>query len=173
VKEVTKTKSESFQWFEPQWSYRPKVKVELFRILNFKMWLRIVAIVIPLTILLAYGTKRAFPNLEFDWVAALGGSIGIAIAMLALMTAILWFVPPIVSINCKGVFYQQGQSTRQRLRSDIRSITIDFTDPVRPFLHVETSKRPLECGIAPQISLQNLVQFLRGSFPELLVTEKR
>ena len=163
----------SFQWFEPRWSYQSRLKAELSRVLDLKMWIRIVAIVILLTILLACAAKRAFPGLEFNWGAALGASIGVCLMMLMLMAAILWFTSPVVRINPKGIFYQHGQSTRQRLRSDIRRITIDVSNPARPFLCVESSSRPLECGIPPQVSPENLTVFLRELFPELPVTEKR
>jgi hypothetical protein len=142
--------------------------------IQVKMWLRIIAIVILLTALLAYAVKRALPDFEFQWGTHLALSIGGLVFALACFFAIHWLVPPIIGINAKGVSRQQGQSCAWRSRVDIRRITIDTTDPAHPRLNIEaTAKKPLECGIAAKVSTPSLVSFLHATFPELVVEEKR
>lgn len=148
------------------------MKTELLRILNLGMWLRIIAIVILLTALLAYGLKRIIPDLEFDWVRAMAASIGICILMLAVMTVALWFGAPTITINDKGVS-RGGQAVHWRYRSDIRRITIDVTDATRSWLRVESSHQPFEAGIGDEVNLADLKDFLRQTFPELVVEERR
>ena len=166
-------KPKSVHWFEPKWSYRPRLKAELSQILNLKMWLRIMSVIVLLTVALAYAVNRAVPDLEFNWFAALATGIGaLAIGMTGMAT-VLWFVPPQITINHKAISRQQGQSSHSILPGNIRCITIDTTNPARPLLHVETADRPLECGVAVKVSPLILAQFLRELFPELLVVEKR
>ncbi|MGA2556451.1 MAG: hypothetical protein ABSG04_09270 [Verrucomicrobiota bacterium] len=53
-------------------------------------------------------------------------------------------------------------------------MTIDTTDLARPRLIIEaTGKKPLQCGIAAKLSSASLAAFLRATFPELAVEEKK
>jgi hypothetical protein len=164
----------SLWWFEPRRSYRPRLKKEVFAIIQIKMWLRIVAIVILLTVLLAYGLKRALPDFEFDWAAQLAQSIGVMVLGLVCFSVFIWFIPPIIGVTAKGVSRLQGQHASWRLRADIRRLTIDTTDQARPRLNIEaTGKKPFECGIAAKVGAAALAAFLRATFPELAVEEKK
>jgi hypothetical protein len=87
--ESHKTKPKSFLWSEPKWSYRPRTKAELSRILDLKMWLRIIFMVAFLIAALAYAVKRAFPDLEFDWFGALAMSVGVCVFYMAMVFVIL------------------------------------------------------------------------------------
>ena len=163
----------SYQWLEPAWSYRPRIKTELSEILNIKLWPRVVIVVAAVTFALAYAVKRLLPDLEFDWLKALGASIGAVNCCLAAVAAILLYVPPSIKIWNKGIMRQQGSSHRILFRSDIRQITIDATNPSQVWLRVQTAKKPFECGIPAKISSTDLAQWLRESFPQTLVTEQR
>jgi hypothetical protein len=171
--EIRDNQPKSYKWFEPKWSYRPRLKAELLGILNFKMWLRISLVVVLLTGLLVLAVKREFPDLEFNWILTLLASLGWVVVALYAFIAFLWFMPPYITIDHQGIFCQQGRSVEPRLRSDIRCVTIDVTNPSRPLLLVESTKRAVKCGIPPQVSLPELRQFLRDAFPELPVTETR
>ncbi len=165
-------KPKSVQWFEPKWSYRPRLKTELCQILNLKMWLRIASVVVLLTVALAFVIKRTVPDLEFNWIAALAKGIGgLAIGMTGMAT-VLWFFSPTIKIWNKGIMRQQGSSHHMLLLSDIRQISVDATNPSQQWLRVETVKKPFECGIADKISPTDLAQWLRESFPEIHVSEK-
>jgi hypothetical protein len=165
-------KSESLRWFEPRWSHVPRLKSEWSSLLHLKMWLRVSTVVILLTALTAYGVKHAVPDLDFNWAGALAASVGAFALVMFLTSAVLWAIPPIIIINCRGVC-PQGQPAYRRLRADIRFITVDATDRTRPLLRVETSRKLLEIGIAPKITLPELLAFLKATFPEVVVTEKR
>jgi hypothetical protein len=164
----------SLWWFEPRWSYRPRLKKEVIAIMQIKMWLRIVAIVTLLTALLAYWLKRALPDVEFDWAAQLALSIGVMVLGLVCMLGFVWFIPPILGVSAKGISRLQGQHASWRWRADIRCLTIDTTDPARPRLNIEAAGRKLfQCGIATKVSAAALAAFLRATFPELVVEEKK
>ncbi len=164
----------SLWWFEPRWSYWPRLIKEVSTILQLKTWLRIVAIVILLTVLLASAVKRALPDFQFDWAGRLAMSIGGLVLGLAGCLGAYWLIPPIIRVHAKGISRQQGQGASWRLRADIRRLTIDTTDPGRPRLSIEaTGKKPFECGIATKVSVAALAAFLRATFPELAVEEKK
>ena len=157
----------SLWWFEPRWSFRPRLKRELTGLVQFKLWLRVLAVVILLTVLLAYALKRKMPNLEFDWERNLAASIGLLIASIGCFAGLMWFIPPTIRIDSKGISRQFGQQVYWLLRPEIRRVTIDITDPSRPFLNVETmAKKTLECGFGPKVSPEALATFLRKKFPE-------
>ena len=168
----TKTPS-AMEWNEPKWSYRPRVKAELSAILNLKMWLRVLVVVVLLTILLAYAVNRALPRLvEFNWVRGLILSCLALVAMLGMQLGILWFVPPVIRITAKGIS-RQATSLHWRLRSEIRSIYIDTRSPIQPLICVESYKRSFIAGVGPTIEPACLISFLKQTFPEILVEERK
>ena len=76
-------------------------------------------------------------------------------------------------VNQEGVSRIQGGSTFCRRRAEIRRITIDTTD-AGPRLNIEAAdNKPFECGIAAKVSAAELAAFVRGTFPELTVEERR
>ena len=166
------SKTKSCQWSEPTWSYRPRLKAEFSRLLEPRMWRRVLVIVALLTIVLAWAIKRVIPDLEFNWFAALAKAAGILIFSLAAMFAVFWWLPPGIRIWSKGVTRQQGNAVEIRQRRNIRCITIDTAEAARPWLRIESAGRPLECGIAAKVSPAALALFLREQFPEISVVEK-
>jgi len=131
---------------------------------------RIAAVSIVLTALLAYGLKRAMPELEFDWAGKFALSFGAVLLSLLCFCGLSSLIPPIIGIKKQGVTRQEGQHVSWRRRADIRRITIDITDPARPRLNIEaTNKGPFECGIASKVKAASLADFLRATFPELKV----
>jgi hypothetical protein len=51
---------------------------------------------------------------------------------------------------------------------------IDTTDPAHPRLNIEAvDNKPFDCGIAGKVSAAELASFMRRTFPELPVEEKR
>ncbi len=164
----------SLWWFEPRWSYTPRLKKEIWEMFQIKMWLRILAIVILLTVLIAYFVNRAIPDFEFEWAARLAFIIGAMALSLVCYLGLFWVIPPIIGVNGRGVSRQGQGHISWRLRADIRRITIDSTDPARPLLHIEASgKKTIECGIAMKVSVANLAAFLRATFPELVLEVKK
>ena len=167
-----KTKPQSYQWSEPTWSYRPRLKTEFSGWLEPRMWRRVLIIVALLTIVLAWAIKRVIPDLEFNWFASLAKAAGMFCFYMAAMFAVFWFMPPRIRIWCKGVARQQGTAAQILQRRNIRCITIDTTNAARPWLRIETAGRPWECGLAAKVSPAALALFLREQFPEISVVEK-
>src|ERR1700734_868740 len=147
----------SLRWFEPKWSYVPRLKTDLWKFLQFSMWLRVLAIVVLITIPSAYEIKRAFPSLEFNWATAIGESFVCFGVYMAFIFVRFWLIPPYIWIHSRGVAFGRGR----RSRAAIRSITVDTSDQSRPLLKVETANKLLECGIAPKIAPGELITFLR------------
>jgi len=140
---------------------------------HIRVWLRILAVVVLLTALLAYGMERAMPGLEIDWTRRLAAGIGMVILYVGCMAGLLWFIPPTITINPRGVSRQHGMQIYWLFRRNVRRITIDVADPSRPLLNIEAAGRePLECGIAAKVSAADLAKFLRETFPELALEEK-
>lgn len=135
---TTAKKSKSLSWSEPAWSFRPRLKRELTRVLNFWMWVRILLVSLVLIVLLAYFVTHRFPDLEFNWTNAFLISIGLAIIQFPILFAFFWFVPPKIIINAKGVC-RQTNHTIWRRRRDIQRIILDRTLPVNPRLCVGKS----------------------------------
>ena len=162
------------RWSEPQWSYRPKVKAEISRIVGLKPVLRIVIVAALVAGLFAYGIRRAVPDLEFNWVVSFIMSAGILLLYVIFLGAMFWFAPPEIHLTSEGVSYQRGRAPRRRLRSELKRITIDVLGPDRRILTVEAAgKRPLQFGIASEVSTPGLMEFLSGTFPGLVVEERR
>jgi len=177
MKVETKPPKELF-WVEPRWSYIPRLKMEMAEIkqvlMQIKTWLRIIAISILLTVLLAQCLKRAMPELEFDWAAQLALSIATVFIGLFCFIGLLWLMPPFVWVNRRGVSRLHCGSTFWRLRAEMRRVMIDTTDPAHPRLNIEAvDNKPFDCGIAGKVSAAELASFMRRTFPELPVEEKR
>ena len=167
-------KPKSLNWFEPAWSFRPRLQQELARVLDLRMWVRIFVVSLLLVILLASFVARAVPNLQFDWTRAFSMAFGGILLYLAALLAMFWFVPPRVAINAKGICHQQGQHATWRQHAEIRRIILDRTVQERPRLCVEAAgKKELDCGIASKISLDSLAGFLRETFPDRVIEERR
>jgi hypothetical protein len=162
----------NLSWFEPAWSYHPRIKKELAGLCDPRMWTRIVVITVATALALAFAVKRRFPDLEFDWTAALLLSVGACALMLASFTAILWWVPPMIQVNDKGISRQQGQHVHWRRRVELRHVFVDATDPIHPFLTVESARAAWRIGVPQRIEKRDLIAFLRRTFPELLIDER-
>ncbi len=166
-------KPRSLTWSEPTWSFRPRLKRDFTGVLNLWMWVRIFVVSLLLVVLLAYFVTCAVPDLQFDWINAFMMAFGGIVLYLAAFTSLLWFVPPSVRINAKGVSRQFGNQIVWRKRSDIRRIILDQTLSEKPRLRVEADgKKEFDCGIAPKISLNSLVAFLGETFPDRVIEEK-
>lgn len=138
------------------------------------MWARIFVIVIAIATAMAFAAKRSFPDLEFNWVRAVAGSIALFVIYLGSFVVLLWWVPPRIQINHQGVCRQQGQSVRWRLRDDVQSITVEASDPDHPRMRVESrDKKPWELGIGAKVNILDLVNCLRENFPNALIAEKK
>ena len=167
-------KRKSLTWFEPSWSFRPRLKRELAGVLKLWMWVRIFMVSLFLVMLLAFFVTRKFPDLEFNWIRAFMVAFGGFVLFLMAVTVLMWFVPPTVRINAKGVCRQFGEETEWRQRSDIRRIILDRTIPEQPRLFVEADrKKEFDCGIASKTNLDSLAAFLRETFPNLVIEEKK
>jgi hypothetical protein len=136
------------------------------------MWVRIVSIVVPLTIALAFIIECKFPDLQFDWITNLVESVAFFVIFLIFIFGVYWAVPPTVQITQKGVVLHHGQSHQRRSRDEIRCIEINATDSKRPILRIESSRKEFICGIAAKVDLSKLLNFLKETFPELLVSAK-
>lgn len=162
------------QWNEPRWSYRPRIKSELSTVLSAKMWLRVVVWVFVIAAGMAFAARRAVPDLEFNWMRAVAVSLSLFAVYFGAVTGLLWFVPPRIRINQKGISRQQGQSARWRRRDDIQSITVDVGDSVHPRLRVESpGKKAWDVGIAAEVNIQDVVNCLRENFPHALISVKK
>ena len=92
-------KPKSLWWFEPGWSFRPRLKREFSEAIQVTMLPRIVAVVVLLTVPPAYYLKRAMPDLEFDWAGKLVLRIGAMVLALACFYGLSWLIPPIIGIK--------------------------------------------------------------------------
>jgi len=118
--------------------------------------------------------KREVPNLEFDWTRGFLSSVAMFIAFMGVFFVYSWFVPPIIRVNEKGISRQEGDQVSWRLRADIQRIIVDRAVPDQPQLQVETSNgRPLACGVGAGMNGEALVAFLRKTFPERVVEERK
>ena len=171
-KDVKKPKS--ICWFEPSWSFRPRLKLDFVSVLNLWMWARIFVMALILAIILARFVSRRFPDLQFNWTYAFIQAFGGIILYLAAFITFCWVVPPRVQINAKGVCRQQGQHVAWRLRADVQRIILDRTVAERPLLSIESAgKRKFQCGIAPNIKLDSLAVYLRETFLDGTVEERK
>jgi hypothetical protein len=171
---IGSSKTTELAWLEPQWSYRPRVKAELSSVLDLKMWSRVLALVILITVVAAHYIGKVFPDFEFNWAGALAISTGILAAKLVMFGSLQWMVPPRITINRKGISRQHGQSVRWRVAKDIQSVAIGSTDTGHPNLRVEAAGRKTwDIGIASEIDLTLLRSFLREVLPSVSINERR
>lgn len=133
--------------------------------------MRILILVSLITTALAITVHRYLPDLEFDWGRAVALSFVGFLGYFGLVAVTLWFVPPIIQIADKGIVRQQGRSQSCRLRCDIRCITVDSSEPSKPILRVESTKKPFAAGLSSKVTPAELARLLRETFPELLVEE--
>lgn len=167
-------KPKSLNWFEPPWSYRPRLKQELTCVFNLWTWVRIFVVALLLVVLLESFVTRAIPDLQFDWTYAFIVAFGGIVLSIAAFIALCWFVPPRVGINAKGVCLQQGNHASWLRHSDIRCIILDRTLLEKPRLCVQAAgKKEFNCGIASKIGLDSLAAFLREIFPDRVIEERK
>jgi len=167
-------KPKSLWWFEPRWSFRPRVKALFFEIFQLWMWVRIFVLALLFTILAAHVVNRKFPDLDFNWVGFFIYSFGGLVFSVAVFFVYFWFIPPIIRINQYGVHRQEGRHVFWRRRADIQRIVVDRSALDRPQLHVEAlNKKPFDCGIGAKLSADRLMAYLRETFPERFVEERK
>ena len=167
----TEKAQDSIWWWEPRWSFVPRIRQEMAGLLQVKLWLRILIFSAVIIFVLALLLHWAVPGLEFDWPKAFLLSVLAGLGGLGAIIGLLLLLPPMISVNRRGISRQQGQSVHWRRRAEIRRIAVVTTTPGKPLLWVETSGQPFEAGIASQIVPSDLAAFLKRSFPELLVEE--
>jgi hypothetical protein len=66
----TSRRAGTLWWWEPRWSFVPRIKRETAEILAPRKWLRILALSTAVILVLAFILRRALPDLEFNWLAA-------------------------------------------------------------------------------------------------------
>ena len=160
----------SLWWFEPRWSYLPRVKRETAFVFRLVFWLRIIAASLGLAAVALFFARNAAPDLEFNWTRAFLFAVGLPGLSLVSFTWLLRWIPPTISINRHGVC----RDKYWKRRSDICKLRVDAVDRSRPVLIVETaSQHPLVVGIGPGILPVKLLALLREFFPELMVEENR
>jgi hypothetical protein len=165
-------KPKSLRWFEPSWSFRPRLKQDLACVLVLWTWVRVFVVALLLVILLASFVTRTVPNLQFDWTYAFIVAFGGIVLSIAAFIAFFWFVPPKVGINAKGVCRQQGNHAIWCRHSDIRCIILNRTLLERPRLCVEAAeKKEFDCDIASKIGLDSLAAFHETAFGKKLHKE--
>lgn len=158
---------ETLSWFEPRWSFVPRVRRDFALLLKPAFWMRIAALSVPLAVLLVWGIRRV-PGAELGWVEAarLGLLSGAVLAsMLVLLLGVHLLVPPLVRLSPKGVSRQTGQSVQWMRSADLRSVTVDLSDPAQPRLRVESSRKTVEIGIGGKVALDPLLEFLKRAYP--------
>ena len=137
------------------------------------LWIRAIIASLLATALLAYCVETLIPDLEFNWIGALVKCFGFAVLGIGIAFLVSCLIPPIICVQSKGIFRQEGQSVCWRLRSEIRKITVDVPNPVQPVLRVDANTIPFEAGISEKLNPRVLMEYLKQTFPELLINEKR
>ncbi len=162
------------RWAEPRWSYRARLKSELATVFRVDLWLRIMLWVILITAGMAYAVKKDVPDLQFNWFRALAASLGVFAIYFGSFVALIWFLPPLIQINHKGITRQHGNSVGWRLPKDIQSITVDARDSCHPHLCVICpDKKPWDLGIGEKVNILELVNCLRDNFSHALIEVKK
>jgi hypothetical protein len=160
---------DTLSWFEPRWSFAPRIRKEFSLLLRPGFWLRVAVLAAPLAALLVVAIRR-IPGVELSWGEAtrMGAvSVGALIGMLAFAFGIHLLIPPTVRLSAKGLSRQTGNSVRWFRTADLISLTLDLRDPAKPRLRVEAKRKTEELGVGPKVSPERLTEFLRRTFPSV------
>jgi hypothetical protein len=158
---------DTLSWFEPRWSFVPRYRREFGAVLRPAPWLRIGVAAIPLAALLVWGIRQV-PGVELSWAKAARMTLlsGAALAgMFALLCGLHLLIPPAVRLSRKGVSRQTGQVVLWLKAADLRSITLDRSEPTRARLRIESTRKTVEIGVGSKVAPDRLVEFLKRTYP--------
>lgn len=134
----------------------PRMRWELQSFLSARMWLRIIVvtgvIVIPLTLFV----QVRFPNLQFDWTAALLKSIGLLALQLVLLLVVHVLLPPRLSVGARAIVVQHGNSARSFAYKKVEGVDLTLHGDGKLRLWITTDGRSHCYGVSPAMDLANL-----------------
>ena len=134
--------------------------------------LRVVMVCALVTVLLAIVLKRYVPDLEFDWGRALTVSFALFCGFMVIFVGLVYLVPSVIRISHRGIISQSGGAASSIFAADIRSVTVDASDPGHPLLCVLGKGKPLVAGIARKITPLQVVEVLKNNFPGIPIEER-
>lgn len=151
------TRPKSFGWWEPRWSYVPRMLREIREIFAPQSCLRIVlvsaALVLAIYVAVELWLGPAMPAFRFNWLGAFAKGIGGIGVLLALHIILHVAIPPRVTISKRGIARQHGQAVRVTKHGDITAMHLVLRRVARHFIRVETAKRSQRIGLGRRVSL--------------------
>jgi hypothetical protein len=118
----------SISWWEPRWSFIPRMKNELRVLLSPRTWLRIACLTMIVVAVIIVATDALVPNLQFDWAGALLKSVGVLLLQLTLISGVLFLVPPRITVNRRAIVVQHGNSTRSFAQGKVDGLNLSLHD---------------------------------------------
>jgi hypothetical protein len=144
-------------WWEPRWSYVPRIIRETREIFAPPSCLRIAlasaAVVLAIYIAVEFWLRPAMPAFQFNWLGAFANGIGGICAFLALHLVLQVVIPPRVTITKRGVARQHAQAASVTKHGDIAAVHLVLRRDDRHFIRVENAKHSRRFGLGRGVSL--------------------
>lgn len=153
-------------WWEPHWSFRPKLRKVFEPFLNPWLWLRMELAAVVLLGFVFWLAGR-FPEIELPMERIALLALILPPAILGTPLLMYWWLPPFVSISRKGILIMHGQISRWLLAKRIQTVQLLLQVPAHPLIRVTTTEATETYGIAAKVNLADLEAFIREVLPEV------
>lgn len=154
-----------FTWWEPSWSFRPKLAKAFQPARNPWFWVRI-ELAGVVFIGFAFWLSKRFPDLELPLGRLIPAALAVPLVVAGAPLLLFWWMPPFIAVTRKGVMVMQGQHANWYLAKQIQAVQLLLHVPERPLLRVSTDAKSGTYGIALKVNLADLETFIREALPE-------
>lgn len=154
-----------WQWWEPRWSFRPRLWKEFKPFLNPWLWVRLELVVIVFLGFVLWLVGK-FPEIELPLERIIPLALIVPPVLIGIPLIAYWLIPPMIAVSHKGILVMHGQSARWFLAAKIESVQLLLQVPHHPLLRVSAGKLIGTYGIGPKVDLTGLEAFIREVLPE-------
>jgi len=151
-------------WWEPHWSFRPKLEKEFAPFRNPWLWVRLELVGVALVGFLFWLAWR-FPEIEWPKSRLIAGALLGPILLLGAPMLLLWWLPPFIAVSRKGVMVMQGKHAQWYLAEKVRVVQLLLQVPDHPLLRVSTNAVTGTYGIAAKVSVADLEALIQEAVP--------
>lgn len=146
----------SVSWWEPRWSFVPRIRRELRTLISPRLWLRVLALVTIIVVPLAAFVQAHVPGLQFNWSLALLKSIGLFGLYISAISIMLMLLPPRITVNHRGISVQHGNSARCCTLAKTEGVNLTLHSDEKCRLWITCANRSRCYGLPTSVDVASL-----------------
>jgi hypothetical protein len=155
---MTARTPKSVSWWEPRWSFVPRIRHE-FRI-PLRKWIRIFVVSGLVTVLLAVIVRACLPNLPFNWFLNFLYAVAATVGYLVIARWFYSILPPHVTLHRKGITVVHGNNATCFRNTAIKAVNLVFHDARRIRMWITIEKLSRHVGVSPKVNFSTVAALL-------------